>query len=157
MPSVFRAARLRFPSGRAARIGRIIIWFMHMKKLVFALVLAFPQFILAQSGDLFVSGGPVFASNNGIGSGYTLDNGWRLGFRFGTNSEGHYGHEFGYTYNRTHLKSAGVDQGGMAIHQGGYNFLLYANRDGSRIRPFATGGGHFNNYVPPGSSAASDL
>ena len=28
----------------------------------------------------------------------------------------------------------------MAIHQGGYNFLLYATPEGTRIRPFATGG-----------------
>jgi hypothetical protein len=43
----------------------------------------------------------------------------------------------------------------MAIHQGGYNFLLYATKEGTRIRPFATGGIGFANFVPPGASAAS--
>jgi hypothetical protein len=43
----------------------------------------------------------------------------------------------------------------MAIHQGGYNFLLYATKEGTRVRPFATGGVMFANYVPPGSSATS--
>ena len=43
----------------------------------------------------------------------------------------------------------------MAIHQGGYNFLLYATPEGTRIRPFATGGVVFANYVPPGASATS--
>ena len=41
----------------------------------------------------------------------------------------------------------------MAIHQGFYNFLLYATPEGSRVRPFVTGGGHFSNFVPPGASA----
>ena len=41
----------------------------------------------------------------------------------------------------------------MAIHQGFYNFLLYATKEGSRVRPFGTGGVHFSNFVPPGSSA----
>ena len=119
--------------------------------------------VCAQSGDLFVSGGPVHVSNAGLGSlsssgkkdDFKLDDGFRIGFRFGLNGEGRMGHEFGYGYNRTHLISNSIDQGGMAIHQGGYNFLLFANRDGSKIRPFATGGGHFNNYVPPGSSASN--
>ena len=41
----------------------------------------------------------------------------------------------------------------MAIHQGHYNFLAYATPEGSIFRPFATGGGHFSNFVPPGASA----
>ena len=43
--------------------------------------------------------------------------------------------------------------GGMAIHQGFYNFLVYATREGKRVRPFATGGAHFANFVPPGATA----
>lgn len=115
----------------------------------------------AQSADLFVNFGQSILSNAGLGSAsatgakddYKLDDGFRFGFRFGFNGDGHFGHEIGYAYNRTHLLLQGVDQGGMAIHQGGYNFLLYANRDTARVRPFATGGGHFSNFVPPGSSA----
>ncbi|MEI9811685.1 MAG: hypothetical protein WDO18_02990 [Acidobacteriota bacterium] len=41
----------------------------------------------------------------------------------------------------------------MAVHTGGYNYLIYANHEGNRVRPFATGGLQFSNYVPPGSSA----
>jgi hypothetical protein len=40
----------------------------------------------------------------------------------------------------------------MAIHQGFYNYLVYATKEGFRVRPFATGGGHFSNFVPPGVS-----
>jgi opacity protein-like surface antigen len=46
-----------------------------------------------------------------------------------------------------------VDQGGMAVHQGFFDFLAYATPEGKRIRPFATGGVHFSNFVPPGASA----
>jgi opacity protein-like surface antigen len=63
------------------------------------------------------------------------------------------GQEFGYAYNRSGLNVEGQDFGGMAIHQGFYNFLVYATPEGTRIRPFATGGGHFSNFVPPGASA----
>lgn len=85
----------------------------------------------------------------------SLQDGFRIGFRTTLNSYRFAGHEFGYAYNRTQLRyeyATPVEQG-MAIHQGFYNFLLYATREGSRVRPFAAGGAHFNNYVPPGSSA----
>ena len=117
----------------------------------------------AQSGDVFVSfGRSILAGNGGIGSTSTtgakddfkLGDGFRFGFRFGMNSEGRTGHEFGYAYNRSNLTDRTQDYGGMAIHQGGYNYLLYATKDGARFRPFATGGVHFSNFVPPGSSAS---
>lgn len=110
----------------------------------------------AQSGELFFSAGQSLLSNSGVGStsltgkknDFKLDD----GFRFGFNSDGRTGHEFQYAYNRSSLLVQGANQGGMAIHQGGYNYLLYATKDSSRIRPFATGGAHFSNFVPPGSS-----
>jgi hypothetical protein len=40
----------------------------------------------------------------------------------------------------------------MPTHQGFYNFLLYLTPEGSRIRPFGAGGGHFSTFVPPGAS-----
>src|SRR4029453_17143581 len=89
----------------------------------------------------------------GGGGVYSLDDGFRLAFRLTLNSWRLFGQEFGYAYNRTHLLLDGQDQGGMAIHQGFYNFLVYATPEGSRFRPFAVGGGHFSNFVPPGSSA----
>ena len=78
--------------------------------------------------------------------------------RMTLNSGDFKGHETGYAYNRTQLVQNGEgasSQTGMAIHQGFYNYLLYPTREGSRIRPFAAGGVHFANYVPPGASATS--
>ena len=87
-------------------------------------------------------------------AGLSLDDGWRIAFRIGLNSWTFFGQEFGYAYNRTELLSSdGQSFGGMAIHQGFYNLLAYATPEGTRIRPFVTGGGHFSNFVPPGSSA----
>jgi opacity protein-like surface antigen len=87
----------------------------------------------------------------------TLDDGWRFGFRITLNNWSHFGHEFGYGYNRTTLRIEDTPptEGGMAIHQGFYNFLLYPTPEGSPIRPFAAVGGHFSNYVPPGASVTS--
>jgi opacity protein-like surface antigen len=115
----------------------------------------------AQVAEFNVSGGVSKLSNNEIGSvqtpqgnfNYSLDDGWRLAFRIGLNSWTFFGQEFGYAYNRTHLLLGGQDQGGMAIHQGFYNLLAYATPEGTRIRPFVTGGGHFSNFVQPGASA----
>lgn len=118
----------------------------------------------AQVLELGVSGGLHKLTNSGLGTSqssstgndFSLDDGFRLAFKMTTNSDGRTGHEFGYAYNRTQLVqvSDGAKQG-MAIHQGLYNYLLYATREGSVVRPFVTGGGHFANYVPPGASATS--
>jgi len=40
----------------------------------------------------------------------------------------------------------------LPVHQGFYDFLLYATPEGSRIRPFAAGGVQFSSFVPPGAS-----
>lgn len=129
--------------------------------LLFALP-AFPQVL-----EVAVGGGQSRLSNTGLGkldaasteqNDYSLKGGFRINFRLTTNSGDFTGHEFGYAYNRTQLlqNSAGSSTAtGMAIHQGFYNYLLYPIREGSKIRPFATGGVHFNNYVPPGASATS--
>jgi hypothetical protein len=121
--------------------------------------------------EVWFNGGQSLLSNKGLGTfnadpttglpgpGATkndveLEDGFRFSFRMALNNESHFGHEVQYAYSRTKLNSGGVEQG-MAIHQGGYNFLLYATNEGTRIRPFATGGVLFANYVPPGSSATS--
>lgn len=85
---------------------------------------------------------------------FSLQDGFRIGFRVTFNPQVYFGHEIGYAYNRTYLRDNGdpASDQGMAIHQGFYNFLGYLTKEGKRIRPFATGGVHFNNYVPPGSS-----
>lgn len=118
----------------------------------------------AQALELSVGGGVQRFSNRELGSSgatrYNLTDGWRINFRTTANSGRFTAHEFGYAYNRTNLQSQDgtlvngpISQSGMAIHQGFYNYLLYATPEGSRIRPFAAGGVHFANYVPPGASA----
>lgn len=118
------------------------------------LIAAASATLFAQDAEFSLSGGSSRIASKDIGSGYSLDDGISLGFRLTLNSMPYFGHEVGYSYNRTHLKLQGADQGGMAIHQGGYNFLAYATPEGKRIRPFVTGGAHFSNFVPPGSSAS---
>lgn len=118
--------------------------------------------------ELGVGGGQARLSNSGLGQldasstlkdDYSLKGSFRIVFRITTNSGDFTGHEFGYGYNRTKLiqnsETGPASEQGMATHQGFYNYLLYATREGSKIRPFATGGVHFANYVPPGASATS--
>lgn len=139
-----------------------------MKRYLPVLFVIFSGALWAQSGELWFSAGESLLSNRNLGSplgpaglptDVQLDNGFRFGFRFAFNTGGHVGHEIQYAYNRTHfIDNTGailgaVTKAGMAIHEGGYNFLYYATPEGTRIRPFATGGVHFANFVPPGSSA----
>jgi opacity protein-like surface antigen len=83
----------------------------------------------------------------------TLDSGARAAFRMTLNTGNRTGWELGYAYNRTHLGVTGGESAGMAIHQGFFDYLLYATPEGSRVRPFVAGGLHFANFVPPGASA----
>jgi hypothetical protein len=117
------------------------------------LLAASAVFANAQVAEFGLGGGVSRLSNRNIGSGYELGDGWNLIFRITVNNWNHFGQEFGYAYNRTQLQFAGQDTGGMAIHQGFYHLLAYATPEGSRIRPFVSGGGHFSNFVPPGASA----
>jgi opacity protein-like surface antigen len=124
-------------------------------------------FASAMSGQVFevgMHGGVSRLSNREIGTistgsaggniKTTLKDGFRLGFRMTLNNWRFMGHEFGYAYNRTKLRfeSTPPQESGMAIHQGLYNFLVYATPEGTRVRPFVTGGAHFSNFVPPGTS-----
>ena len=105
-------------------------------------------------------------TSGGAANDYSLGDGFRFSLRIAFNNDRHFGHEVGYSYSRSSLIVQGApleaqflpptppQSTGMAIHQGGYNFLYYATTEGTRIRPFATGGVLFANYVPPGSSAA---
>lgn len=116
--------------------------------------------VFAQSAEFAVMGG-VSRLNNAVigdlqGTRYSLGDGFRIGFRTTLNNWRFFGHEFGYGYNRSSLKSTDSPQGsGMAIHQGLYNMLAYARPDGAVVRPFVAGGAHFNNYTPPGTSVTS--
>jgi hypothetical protein len=137
-----------------------------MRTLLLALVLALPA--SPQALELSAGGGQSRLSNTGLGKldaasplsdDYGLKGGFRINMRITMNAGDFTGHETGYAYNRTQIltysPSASPTQQGMAIHQGFYNYLLYPTREGSRVRPFATGGVHFANYVPPGASATS--
>jgi hypothetical protein len=108
--------------------------------------------VSAQSFEAGLHGGVSRFGDKALGLGYSLGDGFRIGTRMTTNTEGFFGHEFGYAYNRTQLQLGGSQQG-MAVHQGLYHFNLYANRLGARVRPFASGGAHFSNFTPPGVSA----
>jgi hypothetical protein len=88
------------------------------------------------------------------GTQLTANNGFRVTGRFTLNTRRFIGHEFGYGYSRTKLGAVGLSgTESMPTHQGFYNFLLYGTPEGSKIRPFVTGGGQFTTFVPPGASA----
>jgi opacity protein-like surface antigen len=134
-----------------------------MKKFLLLAMLAAPTW--AQYGEVWVSVGQNMLGNSGIGTDaqvggskddYKLTDGFRFGFRMTLNGDSIFGHEMQYAYNRTPLQfgtGATAQKLGMAVHMGGYNYLVYANHEGNRVRPFATGGVGFNNFTPPGSSA----
>jgi len=107
-----------------------------------------------QVGEFSVSGGTSHFRNNELGTGefaaYKATSDFRIGFRFTMNTWRFFGHEIGYAYNHGHIESP-IEELGMPVHQGMYNFLAYATPEGTRIRPFATGGVHFSTYYPPGS------
>ncbi|MCW5977291.1 MAG: outer membrane beta-barrel protein [Bryobacteraceae bacterium] len=105
----------------------------------------------AQVAELGAYGGIHRISGKDLGSGYSLDDGWLFGFRLALNSYRFFGHEFGYGYNRT-TWNAPEGEAGSAIHRGFYNFLVYGLPEGTVVRPYGTGGVHFNNYVFPGYS-----
>src|SRR5512138_3336953 len=89
------------------------------------LLAASTSFCHGQVAEFGVGGGVNRLSGKELGSGYSLDDGWRLAFRLTVNNWRFFGNEFGYAYNRTHLKYNTQDAGGMAFHQGFYNFLVY--------------------------------
>jgi hypothetical protein len=137
-----------------------------MRHFLAVLCLTVPSIAYGQYGELGLSVGASILGNKGLGStslsnpgrdDVFLTNGFRFGFRVTFNQGSHFGHEIFYAYNRTHLKikvpPPEQDLGGMAIHLGGYSFLIYATPEGSRIRPFAAGGAHFAQFNPPGQGA----
>lgn len=79
---------------------------------------------------------------------------WLFGLRMNINSWEHFGHEIAYAYHRTALQTGQSSTGaqGTAIHTVTYGMLAYATPEGSRVRPFAQGGGGFSNFIPPGGS-----
>jgi hypothetical protein len=98
-------------------------------------------------GDLGVSGS--------VRETLKVGDGFRLTARFTVNNWRFFGHEFGYGYNRSSLDFGSQGKTGMNVHQGFYNFLVYALPEGSSVRPFAAGGGGFTTFYPPGTSVFS--
>jgi hypothetical protein len=83
-----------------------------------------------------------------------------IGAWLGLNTRGYYGHEFNYQITYATIKTttrSTVDNvtttsefnDRIAIHRAGYNFLVYFMPNGSRWRPFFTGGAHATQYQSP--------
>ena len=114
----------------------------------------------AQVGEVSLSFGESLFKDNILGfadavTQYKMVNGFRITARLTLNTKRFICHEFGYGYSRSKLGIVGSsEQVGTPIHQGFYDFLVYATPVGSRIRPFAAGGGQFSTFVPPGASVA---
>lgn len=134
------------------------------------LLLAGAAAAFAQVGEISVSAGRSSMRNNSLGTmtgtdaqGATVNvdteanTDFRLGFRFTVNYRTFLGHEFGYAYNhgKLSIKTTPPQDVSMPVHQGFYNFLAYATREGSKIRPFGTGGVHFSTFYPPGTGVFS--
>ena len=126
----------------------------------------------AQSFEAAISGGTSRFGESKLGTAtgvptdpqYIMKDGFRLTFRMAINSWRFFGHEFGYSYNHTSVDTPAVPasfgQPGAAaqtisvpIHQGFYDFLVYATPEGTHVRPFAAGGVQFSSFFPPGSSS----
>src|SRR5258708_1012040 len=104
----------------------------------------------AQVGEISLSFGRSLFKNNKLGStsdllsSFLINDGFHMAARLTLNTKRFVGHEFGYAYNRSHLAlQNGVDQTSLPVHQGFYDFLLYALPEGSPVRPFVAAGGHF--------------
>jgi opacity protein-like surface antigen len=117
------------------------------------LALALPALAPAQGFEASLNVGASAIRTKDIGSGFTLDSGFKLAGRMTMNTRDYTGYEIGYAYNRAQLAQAGQGEQGMGIHQGFAEVLLYATPRDARFRPFVAGGGHFANFVPPGASA----
>jgi opacity protein-like surface antigen len=96
-------------------------------------------------------------SNDAGAARYRYKDGFHMALRMTINSYRFIGYEFGYAYNRTSLETIVENEPvsfGVPIHHGFGNVLLYALPEGTRVRPFVTGGGHFSSFFPPGASAS---
>jgi opacity protein-like surface antigen len=130
---------------------------------ILAIFLIASMSALAQTAEISGSVGAARISNGLLGDLGTsgklkADATYRIGVRFTFNMGNHMGHEIGYAYNHAKLtETLGGSNSdiGLPVHQGMYNFLLYATKPGTLLRPFATGGIHFSSYYPPGSSVFS--
>jgi opacity protein-like surface antigen len=130
------------------------------KFLVVAVLCTCATVASAQVGEFSIGGGVSSFGDGGLGtldssasSGEaTMDGGFRLALRFNLNPYRFFGHEFGYAYNRASVSLPGQGEISVPAHQVFYSFLVHATPEGSRVRPFVAGGGHFTSFFPPGAS-----
>ena len=130
-----------------------------MKYLPAVFALACSGMAWGQAGELWLNIGESILSNSAIGStsaftnlsNIKLDDGYRFGFRFGFNAGDHLGYEVQYAFNHAQLDQNGTKTA-MHFHQGGVNVLYYLTGDKTGIRPFATAGVQFDDFVPPGGA-----
>lgn len=135
-----------------------------MKKLALVMAMGcFSTMAWGQAGEFWFNYGESFM-NAGIGSlspftnsnPVTLTDGYRFSFRFNFNYKDHYGAEIGYAFNHTNLNFGSGEEEGMHMHQGNFNALYYPlTGTDARVRPFATAGVEFDNFVPPGGQSYS--
>ena len=126
------------------------------------------SFEAAISGGVSRFGDAQLGTATGIATDpqYVMKDGFRLTFRMALNSWRFFGHEFGYSYNHTSLEIPPISTPTLAgqtttpattisvpVHQGFYDFLIYATPEGTKVRPFAAGGVQFSSFFPPGTSA----
>lgn len=133
-----------------------------MKKLALLLAMGcFSTMAWGQAGEFWFNYGESLISTN-IGSvspfdnsqQVSLTNGYRFSFRFDFNVGDHYGAEVGYAFNHSNLNFGGGEQEGMHMHQGTFNAMYYPfTGTDAKIRPFATAGIQFDNFVPPGGQS----
>ena len=94
---------------------------------------------------------------------YSIDNGVRIGARMAFNSRRFIGHEVSYAYQHSGLDFLANAQGALTteelgtvrVHNMYYNLVLHATPEGTRFRPFVTGGGGFSSFFLPGVSSFS--
>ena len=142
---------------------------------VFGVLIAAPA--KPQSAELGISGGfgsqngnklsvsEFFDADSGLASiaSYSLSNGVRIGGRMAFNPRAFLGHEVSYAYQHGGLNyssgnevtSESAELGAVRAHHMYYNFVAHALPTGSPVRPFATGGGGFSSFFPPGISTFS--
>lgn len=142
--------------------------------LALALLLALPAAVPAQSLDLSLSMGAANAGGREIGTiGVTdpiggatplsirLGSGFLFSPRLTMHSRRHLSHEFSYVFTRANIKVGSDGQNvldqGMNIGQLMYNVLLSPVPEGSKVRPYVTGGGGLMSFYPPGAGLFSGI
>src|SRR4051812_44387014 len=94
---------------------------------------------LAQVGEISLSGGVSRFGGAKLGSvldelgnpsDIDIKDGFRLAVRFTVNTYRFAGHEFGYAYNRSSIDFGTGAKYPTTVHQGFYDFLLYATPEG---------------------------